>query len=42
MITGSLIIEAATLDEAAGLARECPVFEYDGSVEVRPLLSLDT
>jgi hypothetical protein len=42
MITGSLIVEAKSLDEAAGLARECPVFEYDGSVEVRPLLSLDT
>lgn len=40
MITGSLLIEAASLDEAAGLARECPVFEYDGSVEVRPLLNL--
>ena len=40
MITGSLVIEATSLDEAARLARECPVFEYDGSVEVRPLLSL--
>jgi hypothetical protein len=38
MITGSLLIEAKSLDEAAELARQCPVFEYDGSVEVRPLL----
>ena len=41
MITGSIIVDAASLDEAADLARECPVFEYDGSVEVRPLLTLD-
>jgi len=41
MITGSLVVEAKSLDEAAVLARECPVFDYDGSVEVRPLLTLD-
>jgi hypothetical protein len=38
MITGSLVIEATSLDEAAEIALGCPVFEYDGSVEVRALL----
>lgn len=38
LVTGSMIIDAASLDEATELARDCPVFEYDGSVEVRPLL----
>ena len=35
MVTGSVVIEASSLDEAAQLARGCPVFLYDGSVEVR-------
>lgn len=39
LVSGSLILEAASLDEAVELARGCPIFEYDGSVEVRPALS---
>jgi hypothetical protein len=42
MVTGSLIIEAASLEEATDLARDCPVFVFDGSVEVRPVLELET
>lgn len=38
LVSGTLIVEAATLDEAAALARGCPIFELDGSVEVRPVL----
>jgi len=38
MVTGNMAIVAASLDEAVSLARGCPVFEFDGSVEVRPLL----
>jgi hypothetical protein len=38
LVTGSLIVEAASLDEAAELAQACPVFEFGGSLEVRPLL----
>jgi hypothetical protein len=41
MVTGSLIVEAASLEEATELARDCPVFEFDGSVEVRPVLELE-
>ena len=39
MVTGSLVVEAASLEEAAEWARGCPVFEFDGSVEVRPVFS---
>ena len=38
MITGNMAIVAASLEEAAALAHGCPIFEFDGSVEVRPLL----
>ncbi len=35
LVSGTLIIEADTLDEATALARGCPIFEHDGSVEIR-------
>ncbi|HKA87524.1 MAG TPA: YciI family protein [Haliangiales bacterium] len=38
LVTGSLVLEAASLEEATELARDCPVFEFGGSVEVRPIL----
>jgi hypothetical protein len=41
VVTGNLIVLAGSLDEAAELARGCPVFELDGSVEVRPIRSMD-
>jgi hypothetical protein len=37
LVTGSLVIHAATLDAATEIAKGCPVYEYDGSVEVRPI-----
>jgi hypothetical protein len=37
LVTGSLAIEAGSLDEAANLALGCPIYIYDGSVEVRPV-----
>jgi hypothetical protein len=36
LVTGSLIINAASLEDAVEVARTCPTYEYDGSVEVRP------
>src|SRR5262249_26856020 len=42
MVTGSMLLEAASLEEATELARDCPVFLYDGSVEIRPVLELET
>jgi hypothetical protein len=38
MVTGNMAITAASLEEAVALAHSCPIFEFDGSVEVRPLL----
>lgn len=38
LVSGTVVIEAASLQEAAELARDCPILEYDGSVEVRPVL----
>jgi len=40
LVSGTVVIEAASLDEAAELARGCPILEYDGSVEVRPVLDV--
>ena len=37
LVTGSLIVTAGSLDDAARLAAGCPIFEFDGSVEVRPV-----
>jgi len=38
LVSGTLVVEAASLGEATELARDCPIFEFDGSVEVRPVL----
>jgi hypothetical protein len=38
LVSGTLIVEVASLDEALGLARGCPILELDGSVEVRPVI----
>ena len=38
LVSGIVVVEAASLDEAAGWARDCPILELGGSVEVRPLL----
>ena len=37
LITGSMVIEAASLEDALEVARTCPTYEFDGSVEVRPV-----
>ena len=37
LVTGSMIIEADSLEDAVDVARTCPTYEFDGSVEVRPV-----
>jgi hypothetical protein len=37
LVTGSMIFEAACLEDAIGVARTCPTYEFGGSVEVRPV-----
>src|SRR5260370_24050829 len=36
LVTGSMIIEAASLEDAIDVARTCPTYEFGGSVEGRP------
>jgi hypothetical protein len=37
MISGYLIINAASIEAAVELSKACPVFEMDGNIEVRPI-----
>ena len=37
LVTGTLVIKAPTLEAATEVAKDCPIYEYDGSVEVRPI-----
>jgi hypothetical protein len=36
-ISSIFLIKAANIDEASTIARKCPIYEMDGSVEIRPL-----
>lgn len=38
LVNGFIVIAASDLDEAVELAKGCPIFDDDGSVEVRPVL----
>ena len=40
LVTGSMIVTADSLDEAAALAHGCPGLDLGGSVEVRPAAEL--
>ncbi len=37
LVTGSIVVRAANIDGATEIAKGCPIYEYDGSVEVRPI-----
>jgi hypothetical protein len=39
-VGGYTLIEAKDLAQAAQLAGGCPIFEYDGLVEVRPVMKM--
>lgn len=39
-IGGYTIIRAASLDEAAELAKDCPILSTGGTVEVRPIMEM--
>lgn len=41
VVGGYLLVTAANLDEATELSRGCPIFEHDGSVEVREVQKMD-
>jgi hypothetical protein len=39
-IGGYIIVEARDIDQAVELAKGCPVLESDGTVEIRPFVSM--
>jgi hypothetical protein len=41
LVSGYTLISADSLDEAAELAKGCPIFERGGLVEVRPVMLMD-
>ncbi len=38
LVGGFMLVSAGNLDQATELAKGCPIFEYDGVVEVRPVM----
>jgi hypothetical protein len=41
LVGGFTIVEARDADQAADLARGCPILDGGGSVEVRPVMKMD-
>ena len=41
LLSGYIMIGAKDLNQATQIALECPIYEYDGSVEVRPVRSME-
>ncbi len=40
LISSFIIIKAASMEEAGEIAKKCPIFEFDGSVEIRPVMNM--
>ena len=40
VVGGYLMVVAETLSSAVELAKSCPIFEFGGSVEVRPVMKM--
>ncbi|MEM9685385.1 MAG: YciI family protein [Bacteroidota bacterium] len=41
VVGGYLIVTADGLDKAVEISKGCPIFEHEGTVEVREILSMD-
>ena len=39
-VGGFMLVEAKNVDEAVELSKGCPILEIDGTVEVRPIVSM--
>jgi len=39
-VGGYTLIEASNLEQAVELSKGCPIFEFDGAVEVRPVMKM--
>lgn len=40
LVGGYLIVSASGMDEAVDLSKDCPIYDHDGSVEVRPVMEM--
>src|SRR5579863_8988246 len=40
VVGGYSLIEARDLDQAVELSKGCPIFEFEGAVEVRPVMKM--
>lgn len=40
LVSGFTIVEAKDIDHAVELSRGCPIFLFDGAVEVRPIRAM--
>lgn len=40
-VTGYLILETESMDKAIELSKTCPIFDYNGRVQIRQLMSGD-
>jgi hypothetical protein len=40
VVGGYTLVEARDLDQAVELSKGCPIFEFDGAVEVRPVMKM--
>jgi len=38
LVSSLIIINASSMDDASEIAKNSPIFEFDGSVEIRPLM----
>ena len=41
VIGGYTLIEARDIDQAVELSKGCPIFEFEGAVEVRPIMKMN-
>jgi len=41
IVGGYLIVKANDLHDAVEISKDCPIFEYDGTVEVREIQSME-
>lgn len=40
IVGGYLIVNADSIDEAVNISKGCPIFEHDGNVEIREIMSM--
>lgn len=41
IVGGYLLIKANDYNEAVSLSKDCPIFEYDGTIEIREIMPME-